>query len=83
MFSIEDEFDHTLITIVDNENKREDVQVIMDQHAVFLRQYNEKTHLYEVIELSPAMFQELLVSMKSKAGVYVTSHKPEKGLYHE
>ena len=83
MFSIEDEFDHTLITVVDNENKREDVQVIMDEHAVFLRQYNEKNNTYEVIELSPAMFNELLISMKNKAGIYVTKHTPMKGLYHE
>ena len=83
MFSIEDEFDHTLITVVDNENQREDVQIIMDDHAVFLRQYDEKNNTYEVIELSPAMFNELLLSMKNKAGIYVTKHRPKKGLYHE
>ena len=48
MFSIEDEFDHTLITVVDNETTREDVQIIMDENAVFIRQYDEKNNNYEL-----------------------------------
>lgn len=72
MFSIENEFDHTIITIVDNDNKQEDAQVIMSDEYVYIRQYNTKSGRYDVIALSPFMFNEILASMKFTDGVYVT-----------
>lgn len=72
MFSIENEFDHTIITIVDNDNKQEDAQVIMSDEYVYVRQYNLKSGRYDVIVLSPFMFNEMLASMKFTDGVYVT-----------
>jgi len=72
MFSIENEFDHTIITIVDNDNKQEDAQVIMSDEYVYIRQYNAKSGRYDVIALSPFMFNEILASMKFTDGVYVT-----------
>lgn len=72
MFSIENEFDHTIITIVDNDAKQEDVQVIMTDEYVYVRQFNPKTGRYDVIALSPFMFNEILASMKCPEGVYVT-----------
>lgn len=72
MFSIENEFDHTIITIIDNDNKQEDAQVIMSDEYVYIRQYNTKSGRYDVIALSPFMFNEILASMKFTDGVYVT-----------
>lgn len=72
MFSIENEFDYTIITIVDNDNKQEDAQVIMSDKYVYIRQYNAKSGRYDVIVLSPFMFNEMLASMKFTDGVYVT-----------
>lgn len=72
MFSIENEFDHTLITIVDNDEREEDVQLIMTDNQVYIRQFNEKSGRYDVIALSPFMFNEILASMKYSEGVYVT-----------
>jgi len=72
MFSIENEFDHTIVTIVDNDNKQEDAQVIMSDEYVYVRQYNLKSGRYDVIVLSPFMFNEMLASMKFTDGVYVT-----------
>ena len=72
MFSIENEFDHTIITIVDNDNRQEDAQVIMSDEYVYIRQYNTKSGRYDVIALSPFMFNEILASMKFTDGVYVT-----------
>jgi len=72
MFSIENEFDHTIITIVDNDNRQEDAQVIMSDEYVYVRQYNIKSGRYDVIALSPFMFNEILASMKFTDGVYVT-----------
>lgn len=72
MFSVENEFDHTIITIVDNDNRQEDAQVIMSDEYVYVRQYNAKSGRYDVIALSPFMFNEMLASMKFTDGVYVT-----------
>lgn len=74
MFSVETEFDYTVITIVDNNNKHEDVQYILNDDKVYVRQYNEKRDRFEVIEMSAAMFNEMTMAMKKTDGVYLTKY---------
>jgi len=73
MFSIEFEYDHTFTTLLDNEGRREDVQLIITDTDVFIRQFNEKANKYEVINFSPMMFKELMTSMDYPEGLYATS----------
>jgi len=44
----------------------------MSDEYVYVRQYNAKSGRYDVIALSPFMFNEILASMKFTDGVYVT-----------
>ena len=44
----------------------------MSDKYVYIRQYNAKSGRYDVIVLSPFMFNEMLASMKFTDGVYVT-----------
>ena len=75
MFSIETEYDHTIITIVDNKGKYEDVQYIVSDDKVYIRQYNDHdTDRFEVIEMSAAMFNEMSLAMKRSDGVYLTEY---------
>lgn len=75
MFSIEEEFDASVITIIDNDAKYEDFQIIVSDNVVFFRQWNEIYNRHEVIQISPHMFNELFVSMNHTEGLYLTSPK--------
>ena len=50
----------------------------MSDEYVYVRQYNAKSGRYDVIVLSPFMFNEILASMKFTDGVYVTELLPMK-----
>ena len=63
MFTIEHDHDETVTTVLDNDGKHEDLQLIIGDKSVYIRQYNHGKKTYDLIEISPLMFQELLKSM--------------------
>lgn len=75
MFTVEHELDHSIVTIVDNDAKQEDVQVISGDENIFIRQWNDKAESFDVICLSPFMFREILTSLHYGEGVYATKDK--------
>ena len=75
MFSIECDADHTCSTILDNDGRKEDVQLLIGDEEVYMRQWNEKRNKYEVINFSPMMFKELMTSMDYPEGLYATSRE--------
>ena len=75
MFSIEFDADHTCSTILDNDGRKEDVQLLIGDDEVYMRQWNEKRNKYEVINFSPMMFKELMTSMDYPEGLYATSRE--------
>lgn len=70
MFTNEFEWDATVTTILDESGQNEDVQVLIEDHGCFIRQYNEPLDRYDVISLTHEMFAEFLMAMKSKEGAY-------------
>lgn len=72
MFSIEEEFDATVITIVDNSATYEDYQVILGEDVVYFRQWNEVREKFDVISITPLMFKELVNSLNYSEGTYLT-----------
>lgn len=72
MFSIEEEFDATVITIVDNSATYEDYQVILGEDVVYFRQWNEVREKFDVIAITPLMFKELVNSLNYSEGTYLT-----------
>ena len=75
MFSIEIDADHTCSTILDNDGRKEDVQLLIGDEEVYMRQWNEKRNKYELINFSPMMFKELMTSMDYPEGLYATSRE--------
>ena len=47
MFTNEFEFDHTVTTVLDETAGFEDVQLVIDDGGVFIRQYNEAAAEHE------------------------------------
>lgn len=75
MFTNEIEWDETVTTVMDDTGAEEDVVLFIDDHGVFIRQYNEQLDKYDLVTLSHKMFSEMLEAMKQKEGFFVTNTK--------
>ena len=52
MFTVEEEFDESIVTILDNNGQYEDITMYFSENGVYIVQYNEKTDSDAIIELS-------------------------------
>ena len=80
MITNEFEFDSTITTILDEQGKLEDVQLIIGDDVVYIRQFNDQiagTDVYDLIEMSPKMFQDMITALSLADGAFVTRYKRE------
>lgn len=78
MITNEFEFDSTITTILDEQGKLEDVQLIIGDDVVYIRQFNDQiagTDVYDLIEMSPKMFQDMITALSLADGAFVTRYK--------
>ncbi len=77
MFSIEHEFDSTVITLVDEGRERleEDVIINAFEECVTIEQYDPRTDRVERITLSPSQLRDLGAALNLPEGVYSLSGK--------
>jgi hypothetical protein len=71
MFTVEFESDSTVITTLDQNDKYEDVELILgDDGSVYLRQYEEALNEYQVIYMSYQQLLDIFASMQQTEGAY-------------
>jgi len=70
MFTNEFDWDETVTTILDDEGRYEDIQVFIDDSEVYIRQWNEKQQVHDLIVMSSRMYFELMAAMKKPEGAY-------------
>ncbi len=72
MFSIEHEFDATVVTLVDegSETLTEDVSINMFEDCVTVEQYDPRTDTVQKITFSNNQVQELAAALDLPEGVY-------------
>jgi hypothetical protein len=70
IFTNEFLWDETITTILDDKASHEDVQLLIDDNEVFIRQWNEHLDRYQVIAMSHQMFYEMLHALKTGEGVF-------------
>lgn len=75
MFTNEFEFDATVTTILDETAQHEDIEFVIDETEVYIRQWNEMEERNDLIIMSHEMWQELLIAMKKPEGAYRTFFK--------
>lgn len=78
MLTIEQEFDCTVVTTLDETASYEDVEVVLDEVTVFISQYIEDTDKKQVLEMSYQQFVDILMSLDLPDGAYYTSPKRTK-----
>lgn len=77
MFTNEFEFDSTITTVLCEKGEFEDVQLIIGDDVVYVRQFNDdkRETTYDLIAMSPIMFGEMLNALNFAEGVFKTEIK--------
>lgn len=72
MFTIEHDFDATVVTLVDEgqEHLNEDVTINAFEDCVTLEQWDPRTDLVHKITLSPAQLRDLTSALNLPEGIY-------------
>ena len=67
MITVEHEFDHTLVTILDNSGECDDLELVVDEDSVYIVQENN------ILLITPFMLRELIASYDMEEGSYITN----------
>ncbi len=67
MITVEHEFDHTLVTILDNSGECDDLELVVDEDSVYIVQENN------ILLITPFMLRELVASYDMEEGSYITN----------
>ena len=72
MFTNEFEFDSTVTTVMCEEGDHEDVQLIIADDIVYIRQFNDdkRETTYDLIAMSPKMFGDMQNALNFTEGLY-------------
>jgi hypothetical protein len=70
IFTIEHEFDYTVLTTLDEEANFEDVEVLLDADVVYICQEIRDTGKRQVLELSVQQWTDLVAAMHLPEGAY-------------
>ena len=71
MFTVELEYDYALIRTLDEQDRHEDVEVVIgDEGEVFMLQFNESTQKNSVIAMSLQQLVDLYAAMDSPEGLF-------------
>lgn len=75
MFQNEINWDESITHIIDDRAVHEDIQLIIDDNEVFVRQWNENLQRYDLIIMSHKMFFELQQALHHSEGLFRTELK--------
>lgn len=73
MYTVEMDLDEIEITVLDDSGRFDDVKVFSYDDVVYIRQFNETINKWELIQMSPEMYAELMQAWKSPEGSFVTN----------
>ena len=75
MFTIEMDWDELGIRILDQTGEYEDVEFLIYDDSVYIRQWDEDLEQHHIITISPHQFEELSYAMNLPEGAYVLNKK--------
>lgn len=71
MYTVEFESDAEVITTLDQEDKHEDVEVILgNDSVVYMRQYETGLEAYQMLIMSRQQLLDIMAAYNSKEGAY-------------
>ena len=78
IYTVEFDMDEVGIHIVDEEANHEDLIVNAFDDIVFIRQWNEEFNRFDVIDISPSQWEELISAIDSPEGSFILSREVEE-----
>ena len=75
MFTVEMDHDEIEITVLDDKDGFEDVKVFSYDDIVYIRQFNEQYNKWDLIQMTPEMYVELMTAYHNPSGAYLTHIK--------
>ena len=75
MFTVEMDHDEIEITVLDDREGFEDVKVFSYDDIVYIRQFNEQYNKWDLIQMTPEMYVELMTAYHKPSGAYLTHIK--------
>jgi hypothetical protein len=77
LFTNEFEFDSTVTTVLDDTGEFEDVQLIIGDDVVYVRQFNDEKRetTYDLIAMSPKQWADLIIALGYTEGAFLTQYK--------
>ena len=73
MFTVEMDHDEIEITVLDDGGRFEDVKVFSYDEVVYIRQFNEKKNNWDLIQMTPEMYAELMTAWQTPEGSFITN----------
>lgn len=73
MFTVEMDFDEIEITVLDDGDRFEDVKVFSYDDVIYIRQFSEKKNKWDLIQMTPEMYAELMTAWQSPEGSFITN----------
>jgi len=71
MFTVEEEFDESIVTVMDNNGQYEDIIMYYSENGVYIVQYNEQVDSDTIIELSTEMWETMIEAYNRTKGTYI------------
>jgi len=78
MFWNEFDSDCTITTILDESDKHQDVQLIIDDTTVWIRQFNSEDTGADLIMMTPKMFKDMIAALDQPEGMFKTEYVRDK-----
>jgi len=72
MFTNEFEFDGTITTVLDETGKHNDIELLICDSGVYIRQFDYDTESYDMIMMTHKMYYDLIESKNHPEGFYLT-----------
>ena len=69
------DWDETALTILDSTGNHEDVQFLIYDDIVYIRQWSQDGSDYSLIEMSPEQFNEMTAAMHLQEGAYLMGNE--------
>jgi hypothetical protein len=73
MFTVEEEFDETVVTVLDSQGEFQDIKMYFGEESVLITQtINDDDVWVSVIEMSDRQWEKLILAYNSTQGTYKT-----------
>jgi len=74
MFTVEEEFDETVVTVLDATGQFQDIKMYFSEDSVLITQtINDDDPYVSIIEISDRQWEKLILAYNSTSGTYKTN----------